>query len=86
VKHIYPIAPGFLLKYKFQTNEYIPKCKMPVVIFHGDKDEVIYYESSLKLKQHFKKGDTLITLKGMTHNGITNNPDYRSAIGLILAK
>ena len=37
---------------------------MPVVIFHGDKDEVIYYGSSLKLKTEFKKGDTLIILKG----------------------
>lgn len=84
VKHIYPIVPGFLLKYKFQTNEYIPKCKMPVVVFHGDVDEVIYYESSVKLKQHFKKGDTLITLTGMNHNGMTENPDYQAAIKTLL--
>ncbi len=84
VKHIYPIVPAFLLKYKFQTNEYIPQCKMPVVIFHGDKDEVIYYESSVKLKQHFKKGDTLITLKGMNHNGMTDNADYLTAIKVVL--
>jgi predicted esterase len=36
---------------------------MPVVIFHGNEDEVIYYESSLKLKKMFKTGDTLITLE-----------------------
>lgn len=86
VKHIYPIVPAFLLKYKFPTNEYLPKCKMPIVIFHGDKDEVIYYESSVKLKQHFKKGDTLITLPGMNHNGMTENSDYKSAITAILSK
>jgi len=84
VKHIYPIAPVFVLKYKFPTNEYLPKCKMPVVIFHGDKDQVIYYESALKLKELFKKGDTLITLPGMNHNGMTDNPDYVSAIRGIL--
>jgi len=86
VKHIYPVVPGFLLKYKFQTNEYLPKCKMPVVIFHGDNDKVIYYESSVKLNQHFKKGDTLITLKGMNHNGMTDNADYKNAIKNILSK
>lgn len=86
VKHIYPIAPGFLLKYKFQTNEYIPKCKMPVVVFHGDIDEVIYYGSSVKLKQHFKPEDTLITLQGMNHNGMTENPDYTISIKNILSK
>jgi pimeloyl-ACP methyl ester carboxylesterase len=84
VKHIYPVVPSFLLKYKFQTNEYLPNCKMPVVIFHGDADRTIYYESSIKLKQSFKKGDTLITLKGFDHNGMTDNPDYSRAIKIIL--
>ena len=37
---------------------------MPVVIFHGKMDEVIYYGSSLKLKDEFKNNDKLITLSG----------------------
>jgi len=49
---------------------------LAVVIFHGDRDEVIYYGSSLKLKKELKSGDTLITLKGQGHNGITDNPEY----------
>ena len=49
---------------------------MPVVIFHGDKDEVIYYGSSLKLKKLFKTTDTLITLNGEGHNGMSDNPTY----------
>ena len=84
MRHNYPIIPTFLLKYNFQTNEYLHDCKMPVVIFHGDKDEVIYYSSSLKLKAEFKKGDTLITLKDQGHNGITDNPDYINSIKRIL--
>lgn len=50
MKHNYPIIPAFLLKYKFETNKNIRNCKMPIVIFHGDNDEVIYFQSSLKLK------------------------------------
>lgn len=84
MRHTYPIIPTFLLKYKFQTNEYLKKCKMPIVIFHGDKDETIYYGSSLKLKKEMKTGDTLITLKGQGHNGITDNPEYIKAIKTIL--
>ena len=49
---------------------------MPVVIFHGDKDEAIYYGSSLKLKELFKTTDTLITLQGQGHNGMSDNPAY----------
>lgn len=72
----YPVVPTFLLKYSFETNRYVKDCKVPVVIFHGDADEVVYYGSSLKLQNKLKKGDTLITLIGQKHNGITYNPDY----------
>jgi pimeloyl-ACP methyl ester carboxylesterase len=77
MKHTYPIIPTFILKYKFETNEYIKDCKMPIVVFHGNQDKVIYYGSSLKLKEEFKKQDTLITLSGQGHNGITENPEYK---------
>jgi alpha-beta hydrolase superfamily lysophospholipase len=84
MRKTYPIIPTFLLKYKFQTNEYIRNCHMPIVIFHGDQDEVIYYNSSLKLKKEFKVSDTLITLNGQTHNGMTDNLQYAEAIEVIL--
>jgi alpha-beta hydrolase superfamily lysophospholipase len=84
MRHTYPIVPAFLLKYKFKTNEYLKDCKMPVVIFHGIQDEVIYYGSSLKLKKELKTGDTLITLKEQGHNSMTDNPEYISAIRTIL--
>jgi pimeloyl-ACP methyl ester carboxylesterase len=84
MRHTYPIIPTFILKYKFETNEYLKSCKMPVVIFHGNQDEVIYFESSLKLKEEFKKQDTLITLNGQGHNGMTDNEEYKIAIKKIL--
>jgi pimeloyl-ACP methyl ester carboxylesterase len=84
MRHTYPIIPTFILKYKFETNNYVKQCKAPVVIFHGNRDEVIYYGSSLKLKPFFKKQDTLITLEGQTHNGITDNEDYKLALQRLL--
>lgn len=84
MKHTYPIIPTFILKYKFETCKYIKDCKMPIVMFHGNQDEVIYYNSSIKLKQMIKKTDMLITLNGQGHNGITDNPEYRQAIQKLL--
>ncbi|MGB6037188.1 MAG: alpha/beta fold hydrolase [Cryomorphaceae bacterium] len=81
---LYPIAPTFLLKYKFATNEYIQDCEMPVVILHGDQDAVISYESSLMLKENFKPQDTLITLKGLGHNAITYTDVYQTEIAKLL--
>ncbi|MGG9962924.1 alpha/beta hydrolase [Ferruginibacter sp. SUN106] len=86
MRHTYPLIPTLILKYKFDTDEYITGCKMPVVIFHGDADEVIYYGSSVKLKTKFKQQDTLITLAGQGHNGITENPDYILHLQKILAQ
>jgi pimeloyl-ACP methyl ester carboxylesterase len=84
MRHSYFLIPTFILKYKFKTNEFIKDCKMPVVVFHGNEDEVIYYESSLKLKELFKASDTLITLNGQGHNGMTENPQYKIEIQKIL--
>jgi alpha-beta hydrolase superfamily lysophospholipase len=86
MRHTYSIKPTFILKYKFATSEYLKTCEMPVIIFHGDQDEVIYYGSSLKLKNEFKEEDRLITLKGQGHNGMTNNEYYQAELRNILGK
>jgi pimeloyl-ACP methyl ester carboxylesterase len=84
MKYNFPVIPTFILKYKFETDQYLKDCKMPIVIFHGNADEVIYYGSSIKLKKLFKSSDTLITLNGQGHNGITDNPEYIQEIKKIL--
>jgi uncharacterized protein len=86
MKHTYFFVPTFLLKYKFATNEYLKNCKMPVTIFHGKDDKVIYYGSSLKLKEEFKPRDTLITLNEQGHNGMTDNEDYKTELKKLLAQ
>jgi hypothetical protein len=58
---------------------------MPVVLFHGDQDEIIYYNSSVKLKTLMKKTDALITIKGEGHNGMSSNPQYLSELKKILS-
>jgi len=84
MRHTYSIIPTFLLKYKFETNKHLKGCEMPVVIFHGELDEVIYYGSSLKLKDEFKSNDKLITLSGQGHNGITDSEEYKNELKQIL--
>ncbi|MCO6497055.1 MAG: alpha/beta fold hydrolase [Chitinophagaceae bacterium] len=80
VRHTFKIVPTFLLRYNFETAAYAKECKVPIIIFHGDRDEVIYYKSSEKLISELKPTDKLITLKGQGHNGITDNPYYLAAL------
>lgn len=84
MRHTYPVIPTFILKYKFETNKFIKKCKMPIVIFHGDKDEIIYYGSAVKLKGLMKGTDRLITLRGQGHNGMSSNAGYLMEMERIL--
>ena len=81
---LYPYLPDFILKYRFETYRFLDSTKVPVTIFHGDQDEVIYYGSSLKLQEHLKATDKLITLPGQYHNGISDNPEYREQLKNIL--
>ncbi|WP_029904544.1 alpha/beta hydrolase [Prevotella sp. 10(H)] len=80
IKSICPIIPDFTIRYKLETYKFILKCKMPIVIFHGDKDNVIDYSNSLKLKPLLKDTDRLITLSGEGHNNITENQEYRRVL------
>ncbi len=86
MKHRFPFIPTFLLKYKFETNEYLKTCKMPITIFHGKKDRVIYYGSSLKLKNDFENQIELITLPNQGHNGMTENINYKNKLAGLLIK
>ncbi len=84
MRHKYPIAPTFILRYQLKTNEYLKKCSMPVAIFHGDKDRGIYVGSSIKLEKEFKSADTLVILTGQGHNGIIANEVYQQVIPKLL--
>lgn len=80
------IFPSFLIKYKFRTGKFLKEVNAPVVILHGDKDEIIYYGSSLKLQQEFKPIDTLITVGGYGHNDFLTSERYSREVRNILNK
>lgn len=78
------LMPSFLIRYKLRTDECITQVKCPIVIFHGNQDEVIYVGSSEKLKKLFKEGDQLIILEGQAHNGINENVKYLTELKRLL--
>ncbi len=83
-RQLYPFIPGIVLKYQFRNDLHIRNCAMPIVIFHGDRDNVIDCRSSIRLKALEKTADTLILLKGQGHNGMTENHEYLKEIERIL--
>ena len=84
LRHTFPFVPPFLLKYKFRNNVFIEQAKVPVYIFHGNRDEVIPYSSSVKLRKYLEPASRHITLEGQDHNGIHQNRQYRDALKTLL--
>lgn len=75
----FPFLPEFVLKYKFTTNIFIPRIKTPIYIFHGDKDQVIPFSNSVKLKKMLKPTDHFYLLKNQDHLNINDNNDFVKA-------
>ena len=80
----YPVFPLFILKYKFPTSDFLAKCKMPVYIFHGDKDEQISIKNSFRLSRLLKNKDRLIVLENQFHNNLMLHPEYQKNMKEIL--
>ena len=80
-----PILPiSLIMKYKFETYRFVEQTKSPIIIFHGEKDEVNDYKNSLKLKQHLKSNDRVIILKNESHRDFAENKEYLEALKEIL--
>lgn len=88
VKNTFPLKlfRRFLLRYELETGKHVAAADAPVVVLHGDEDDIVYYGSSLKIQKHFKPGDTLITLEGLGHNNFLDTGRYRREIANILEK
>ena len=81
---IWPLLPGWLLRYPLPTNEFIKQVRAPIVLVHGDQDQLIPYNSSTRLKLLLKPGDELITIKGAGHNGLLDTPQYQAYLRQLL--
>ena len=81
---LWPILPGWLLRYPLPANEFVQRVAAPVVLFHGDHDEVIPYSSSVRLKALLKPTDQLISIRGGGHNGLLAHPQYQQVIEQLL--
>lgn len=79
-----PFVPDFLRKFKFETDKYIVKVKSSIYIFHGNKDQVIPYDNSIRLQKLLKPTDKVFILDGQDHLGINENSDFQDELKTIL--
>ncbi|MCB1085062.1 MAG: alpha/beta fold hydrolase [Chlamydiia bacterium] len=86
----FPYLPRFLvpliLKYHFRTDQWIKKVDSPIHIFHGTEDELVPYDSSLRLLHLIeeKKDAVLTSIEKGKHNHLRYHPKYQEVLDQIL--
>jgi len=78
-----PFFPNFMKKFSLETNDYLPKIKVPIYIFHGIEDQLIPVKNSVRLNK-LLKGGNLFLLKNQDHIGINENEDFQNQLKIIL--
>ena len=73
---------GPALVWGYDTKSRIGRVRVPVLIIHGDADEVIAYEFGQELFRAAPEPKTFWTIQGATHNDlhIVGAPEFRSRL------
>lgn len=83
----FPYFPySVLLKYEFNTDEWIKEVRCPICIFHGTYDRTVPYQSGVKLKPLLKSQDEFITIEAGDHHDLNTFLLYEEKIKQILGK
>lgn len=83
-KFHYPYLPNsLLLNYQFKTDQFLPKIKSKVYLFHGTEDEMIPYNSSERLAK-LSNNISLFTIKDGSHNNLNTFQKYHKWLGEVL--
>jgi fermentation-respiration switch protein FrsA (DUF1100 family) len=67
-----PRAVARLTRNKFDTRAKLPRARCPVLVAHGDRDEVIPVEQGLALHAAAPEPKRLHLVRGAGHNNLTN--------------
>ena len=83
-----PIIPyDYLLRYKMRTDLFIKQVRCKIHLFHGTKDEIVPYQSSLKLAALLNKKpfEIVTTIPNGKHKNLGEFREYQVALDSILS-
>jgi len=77
--HVPFIPVAWLLRFSFNSYQWINNVQCPIIIFHGTKDRIIPYQHALKLYELIKKNpnNQMITIPRGKHSNLNSFPIFR---------
>ena len=79
----YPWVPSRVLRYPLPTAELVAKCKGPVMLVHGDRDELIGHHHSEAIRKLLPQCQLLL-VEGAGHGDVHEHPSFRQGIASAL--
>ncbi|MCD6413044.1 MAG: alpha/beta hydrolase [Elusimicrobia bacterium] len=77
----YPFFPvGFILKYRYETGEYLKKILCPVLVVHSRDDRVIPFSHGLRLFEAARPPKKFLEIRGTHRNGHLTSENYASGL------
>jgi uncharacterized protein len=64
----YPFVPLWFLRTKYESLHKIPEIRVPLLILHGDRDEVVPLEQAKRLYAAANEPKQLYVIRGAQHN------------------
>jgi len=80
---MYPVS--WISKYHLPTDDYLEHVKVPVTIIHGEKDEIIPFKFSRRLKAKYPSIN-LVSIEKGKHNDLDEYPEFHNTIKAQLSK
>ena len=76
---LYPWVPSQVLRYPLPTVEHASRLKGPLMLIHGDKDELIGIHHSHALRTAVPAAQ-LHCLEGAGHGDVHRHPNFRKTL------
>lgn len=78
--------PEEAITYPLRTDQWIKDVNCPIYLFHGDNDETIPHDSSLRLAELLDGPHELFIIQGGGHNNLSSKTIYRTELARILSE
>lgn len=84
-KELYPWVPDFVMRYPMRTDQWLPQVRIPTLILHGARDELIPVSHARQLKA-IRPETELVILPEANHNDMHMHAEYIETLAEHLRK
>jgi fermentation-respiration switch protein FrsA (DUF1100 family) len=70
----------WLLHDDLETGSYLSLVSVPVLAWHGDKDELVPVSQAIRLTHFLKPADKFFVIRNADHNGVPASAIYHQSL------